>query len=146
MTPDAVRRVQASYEKLGERGEALPTAFYKALFGRAPELRRVFPEDMTSLKGHFDAALALIIRNLDALGAIEPALRDLGAQHVHWGARPEDYAVARDALLAALGELSGASWTPEIERDWRDAITLISVTMLQGAAVETAVYAERLRE
>ncbi len=146
MTPDAIRRVQSSYEQLGDRGDALPTAFYRALFSLAPELRRVFPEDMTSLKGHFDAALALVVRNLDTIGAIEPALRDLGAQHVHWGARPEDYVVARDALMTALGELSGDRWTAELERDWRAAVTLISVTMLQGAAVETAVFAERLRE
>jgi len=144
MTPDAIRRVQSSYEKIGDRGDALATAFYKDLFGRAPGLRRVFPDDLTSLKGHFDAALALVIRNLDSIGTIEPALRDLGAQHVHWGARPEDYVVARDALVTALRELSGSTWTAEIERDWRDAIALISATMLQGAAVETAVFAERL--
>jgi len=146
MTPDAVRRVQSSYEALGDRGDALATAFYRELFGRAPALRRVFPEDLTPLKGHFDAALALIVRNLDTIGAMEPALRDLGAQHVHWGARPEDYLVARDALVAALAELLGAGWTAETERDWRGAITLISVTMLEGAAVETAVSAERLRD
>jgi hemoglobin-like flavoprotein len=144
MTPDAIRRVQSSYEKLGDRGDALATAFYAALFGRAPQLRRVFPDDLTSLKGHFDAALALIVRNLDSLGALEPALRDLGASHVHWGARPEDYEIARDALVTALRELSGASWTAEVEHDWRAAITAISVTMLHGAAVETAVFAERL--
>ena len=76
-TPSA--RVQTSYQQLGDRGDALATAFYAALFGSAPELRRVFPDDMTSLKRHFDAALALIISNLDSLGALEPAIRDLGA-------------------------------------------------------------------
>jgi hemoglobin-like flavoprotein len=146
MTPDAIRRVQTSYQQLGDRGDALATAFYAALFGRAPQLRRVFPDDMTSLKGHFDAALALIIRNLDSLGALEPAIRDLGAQHVHWGARPEDYAIARDALVTALRELSGSSWTDDMEHDWREAITVISVAMLHGAAVETAVFAERLTD
>ena len=98
------------------------------------------------MQGHFEEALALVVRNLEEMSALRDSLRDLGAQHVHWGARPEDYAVARDALVTALRELSGASWTSEVERDWRDAITVISVTMLHGAAVETAVYAERLTD
>ena len=146
MTSDAVRRVQASHVALGGRGDALATAFYAELFGRAPELRRVFPDDLTSLQRHFDAALALVVRNLESIATIEPALRDLGGQHVHWGARPEDYSTARDALVAALRELSGASWTADTERDWRQAMTIISVAMLQGAAVETAVAAERLKD
>lgn len=146
MTPDDVERVQTSYATLSGRGDALASAFYTELFERAPALRRVFPDDLTSLKGHFDAALALVVRNLEMVGAIEPALRDLGAQHVHWGARPEDYATARDSLVAALRELSGAGWTAETERGWREAITIISVAMLRGAAVETAVAAERLMD
>ena len=65
---------------------------------------------------------------------------------MHWGARPEDYATARDALVAAMRVLSGSRWTAETERDWTQAITIISVAMLQGAAVETAVAAERLKD
>src|SRR5947207_995085 len=121
MTPEAVHRVQASYDGFGERGDALASAFYRELFGRAPSLRTLFPEDLTLLKGHFDAALALVIRNLGSIDAIEPALRDLGAQHVHWGARPEDYVTTREALVAALRSLSAARWNDDLERDWRAA-------------------------
>ncbi len=56
--------------------------------------------------------------------ALAESLRDLGAQHVHWGTRPEDYATARDALVAAIGALS-PDWSPSLESEWRAAITAI---------------------
>lgn len=146
MTPEAIRRVQASYDAFGKRGDVLASEFYRELFGRAPNLRHLFPDDLTSLKGHFDAALALIVRNLGSIDVIESALSDLGAQHVHWGARPEDYLVTRQALVAALKSLSGARWSTELEQDWHAAITEVSVAMVKGAAVETAAWAERLIE
>jgi hypothetical protein len=77
--------------------------------------------------------------------ALRESLRDLGAQHVHWGARPEDYLVAREALVAAIRALA-ATWDDALERSWRDAITAIIVPMLQGAAVDASVWAERLAE
>jgi hemoglobin-like flavoprotein len=77
------------------------------------------------------------------MGALREPLRDLGAQHVHWGARPEDYVTAREALIAAVRGLS-VSWDAILEQHWRAAITAIVVPMLEGAAVHTALFAEQL--
>jgi len=143
MTPDAIERIKSSYAALPAEGRQLSGRFYQELFAAAPNLRPLFPADLTSLQGHFESALALVIRNLSEVGGLQDALRDLGAQHVHWGARPEDYVTAREALVTAVGALN-PSWTAELERDWRDAITAIIVPMLEGAAVHTAMMAERL--
>jgi hemoglobin-like flavoprotein len=143
MTPDAIERIKTSYAALPAEGRQLSAGFYERLFDAAPNLRPLFPADLSSLQGHFEAALALVIRNLSEVGGLQEALRDLGAQHVHWGARPEDYATARDALVAAIGSLSPA-WDAALERHWRDAITAIIVPMVEGAAVHTAMVAERL--
>jgi len=62
---------------------------------------------------------------------------------VHWGARPEDYVSAREALIAAVRALS-SEWTETLDQHWRAAITSIIVPMLEGAAVDTALWAERL--
>jgi hemoglobin-like flavoprotein len=143
MTPDAIERIKSSYAALPAEGRQLSARFYHELFSASPNLRPLFPADLTSLQGHFEAALALVIRNLSEVGGLQDALRDLGAQHVHWGARPEDYVTARDALVTAIGALS-PSWNAELERDWRGAITAIVVPMIEGAAVHTALMAERL--
>lgn len=143
MTPEAIERVKQSYAGLPTEGRLLSARFYQELFAAAPRLRALFPTDLTSLQGHFEAALALVVRNLGEVGGLHEALRDLGAQHVTWGARPDDYALARDALVTAIGALS-PGWDAELQRHWRDAITAIVVPMLEGAAVHTAMAAERL--
>jgi hemoglobin-like flavoprotein len=98
---------------------------------------------MTSLQGHFEAALALVIRNLEDMSALQESLRDLGIQHVHWGAKPQDYFLVREAIVRAIRSAS-TSWSEELEADWRRAITAIAVPMLQGAAVHTAIVAEEM--
>jgi hemoglobin-like flavoprotein len=143
MTPESIARVQASYELLTGDLRAVSTRFYQEMFGAAPGLRPLFPADLTSLQGHFESALSLVVRNLHEMTALQQPLRDLGAQHVHWGARPGDYLVARDALVAAL-RAGSPRWDATLEADWRRAITDIVIPMLQGAAVETALAAERL--
>jgi hemoglobin-like flavoprotein len=145
MTPEANDFIKASYAEVTATPRQLAARFYQELFAVAPRLRALFPGDLTVLQGHFEAALALVVRNLDEMEGLRPALRDLGAQHVHWGARPEDYFTARDALVAAVGALS-ANWNDALEQHWRTAVTDIIVPMLEGAAVHTAVAAERLAD
>jgi hemoglobin-like flavoprotein len=143
MTPEAIDQVRASYAEVAARPRQLASRFYEELFTTAPNLRPLFPGDLTSLQGHFEAALALVIRNLDAMAALRESLRELGAQHVHWGARPEDYVAAREALIAAV-RARASGWNDALERHWRAAITAIIVPMVEGAAVDAAMWAERL--
>ena len=143
MTPDAIARVKASYDTLARDALALSSRFYEEMFHASPKLRPLFPADLSALQGHFEAALSLVVRNLHEMSALAQPLRDLGAAHIAWGARPDDYLVAREALIAAIRSRS-AAWDETLERDWRAAITAIIVPMLEGAAVETAVAAERL--
>ena len=143
MTPEAIEQVRASYGEVAARPRQLASRFYQELFTLAPHLRPLFPGDLTSLQGHFEAAIALVIRNLDEMRALRESLRELGAQHVHWGTRPEDYAAALEALIAAVRALAPA-WNDTLEQHWRTAITAIVVPMLEGAAVDAALWAERL--
>ena len=143
MTPEAIALIKVSYAHVSATPRQLAGRFYEELFAASPNLRRLFPADLTVLQGHFEAALALVVRNLEEMSALHSSLRDLGAQHVHWGARPEDYVTAREALVAAIGSLA-PSWDQAIERHWRAAITAIVVPMIEGAAVQTAMFAEEL--
>jgi hemoglobin-like flavoprotein len=145
MNRESIARVQRSHAALLARAADLPSRFYERLFAAEPVVRRLFPEDLTRLRAHFDAALALIVRNLDNVEVLAASLRDLGVQHVHWGAQPSHYFIVQEALVTALKELSGDDWSPELDQDWRDAIGTIASFMLQGAAIETATAAEAIR-
>jgi hemoglobin-like flavoprotein len=145
MTPESIGRLKTSFNEVAAQPRVLAARFYEELFTAAPRLRPLFPADMTGLQGHFEAALALVIRNLENVAALHQSLAELGAQHVHWGAKPQDYYIVRDALIRAI-RMSSAAWSNELEADWRRAITAIAVPMLQGAAVHTAVVAEQMSE
>ena len=143
MTPEAIDQVRSSYGRLAATERQLSARFYERLFTAAPYLRRLFPDDLTVLQGHFESALALVIRNLGDMDGLREPLRDLGGQHVHWGARPEDYVTAREALVSAIGSLS-PEWDAPLEGHWRAAVTAIIVPMIEGAAVYHALEAERI--
>jgi nitric oxide dioxygenase len=145
MKRESIARVQRSHAALRARAVDLPSRFYEHLFVAAPEVRRLFPDDMTRLRAHFDAALALVVRNLADVEMLAQSLRDLGVQHVHWGVQPKQYFIVQGAIVAAVKELSGDDWSAELEQDWRDAIGTIASFMLQGAAIETATVAEAIR-
>jgi nitric oxide dioxygenase len=146
MHPDAIARVQEHYDELRPRAHVLVQRFYQELFERRPELRHLFPQDLSNLYEHFDVTLALVIENLGRIGTVDEKLQSLGVRHLGWGAQPEHYLAARDALLAALEQEAGKHWTDRAAADWRAAINAIIVPMLRAAAVETARVAQALAE
>lgn len=143
MTEESIARLQTSFADVSRRPRQLSRGFYDEMFRIAPQLRPLFPSDISALQGHFESAIALVIRNLREMDALRPSLRDLGGQHVGWGAQPQHYLIAREALIHSIRSLS-TNWSAELERDWRAAISAIIVPMLEGAAVATALTAERL--
>ena len=134
MNQAASTRVRTSFHAIAPRLDRLVSGFYDRLFTRAPQVRAFFPADMSAQKYHLAAALALIMRNIDCLDALEDSLMGLGAQHVRFGARPEHYPIVRDSLLDSLEEQAGALWTEQLRADWSDAINAVSAMMLKGAA------------
>jgi hemoglobin-like flavoprotein len=144
VTEEAINRVQEHFDRVRPRPLALARRFYRVLFEAHPELRPLFPADMTALYGHLEATLSRVISNLGRVTAVDAELRDLGARHLQWGAQPHHYPAVRDALLKALEEESGGDWNDTLAHDWRLAITMVIVPMLRGAAVETATVAQTL--
>ena len=145
MNRESIARVQLSHATLSASAVALSARFYDRFFAAEPAVRRLFPDDLTLQRAHFDAALAMVVHNLDDVNVLSASLRDLGAQHLKWGAQPHHYFAVQNALVAVLEELSGDSWSAALEQDWRDAIGTVASFMLQGAAVETAMAAEAIR-
>ena len=58
-------------------------------------------------------ALVLLRKSLRDLGSIAPKLRDMGARHVAYGARPEHYPIVGAVLIASMEEVAGSQWRPE---------------------------------
>jgi hemoglobin-like flavoprotein len=133
MTHEAIVRVQRSYLLLASQHPLAPI-FYARLFVRSPATRALFPANMTAQHAHFNVALAMIVRNLEDLDALEEPLRDLGTRHVLYGVRGEDYVLFRSTLLEVLAECAGDSWSPGLREDWWEALTSVITLMLRGAS------------
>jgi hemoglobin-like flavoprotein len=143
MTAESIIRVQNHFERLIDTQPRIAETFYRLLFAAAPELARFFPSDLEAQYRHIEKTLAMVVSHLGTFTAIDSSLRDLGARHLRWGAQPHHYLVARDALVEALRVHSRpVDWTPSLASDWHQAIGLIIVAMLRGAAMETAAFAE----
>jgi len=133
MDTHSIERIRSSFQLLAPRGQDVVNDFYERLFRTAPSVRPLFPDDMSGQKGHLLAALGLVVKHADNLGALTEPLHEMGARHVGYGAQPAHYGVVRDTLLATLAQFAGGAWTPQLEADWTAALNAVAGVMLEGA-------------
>jgi hemoglobin-like flavoprotein len=107
--------------------------FYSRLFAAAPAVRPLFPTDMQRQKVMLLGALVLLRKSLRNLDSIVPKLRELGARHVAYGARPEHYPLVGATLIDAMAALAQDDWKPAYEQAWSAAFEIVAATMLEGA-------------
>jgi hemoglobin-like flavoprotein len=144
MTLD-LETLEASFDLIAPRGEELVDVFYSRLFEAAPAVEPLFAHsDLRKQKAMLLATLVLLrksLRDLEAIAskslrdleAIAPKLRQLGARHVGYGARPEHYPVVAEVMLASMAEIAGRAWTQDVAAAWAGALNLVATAMLEGA-------------
>jgi hemoglobin-like flavoprotein len=126
--------LETSFDLIAPRGEELVDIFYTRLFEAAPAVEPLFAHtDLRKQKSMLLATLVLLRKSLRDLDAIAPKLRQLGARHVPYGARPEHYPVVAEVLLASMAEIAGDVWTAEIAAAWGAALGVVATAMLEGA-------------
>jgi hemoglobin-like flavoprotein len=125
--------LETSFDLVAPRGDDLMEEFYGRLFAAAPAVRPLFPADMAKQKTMLLGALVLLRKSLRNLDAIAPKLRELGARHVAYGARPEHYPVVGATLIASMAAIAGEQWKPEYELAWGGAFEIVAGAMIEGA-------------
>lgn len=127
--------LETSFDLVAPRGDELMDIFYARLFAAAPAVQPLFAgTDLQRQKSMLLGALVLVRKSLRNLDRIVPALRELGARHVAYGAEEAHYAVVGQVLIASLAEVAGDAWEPRHEAAWGAAYGLIAAVMLEGAA------------
>jgi hemoglobin-like flavoprotein len=92
--------LETSFDLIAPRGEELMDEFYARLFEAAPVVIPLFAgTDLKRQKAMLLGTLVLLRKSLRNLDAIVPSLRNLGARHVEYGARPEHYPVVGEVLI-----------------------------------------------
>src|SRR5437016_11466263 len=114
MTPEQVNLVQQSFAKVAPISEQAAEMFYGRLFEVAPQVKAMFPADMTEQRKKLMGTLAVVVNGLGNLGAVLPAASALAKRHVSYGAKAEHYPVVGGALLLTLDKGLGEAWTREV--------------------------------
>jgi hypothetical protein len=66
MTPDQVKLVQESFAKVAPISETAAMLFYDRLFEIAPQVKAMFPADMTEQRKKLMATLAFVVNGLQS--------------------------------------------------------------------------------
>jgi len=133
-TPEAMAIVQQTAGAVADRPVALAEAFYRHLFTLAPEVREMFPADMTAQNERLCRALLSAIQSLAEperyAAGMERTLRMLGSDHAHrFAVKPEHYPYVGHALVRAVRDVSG-DWTVATSSAWIWVYDWMSAHML----------------
>jgi nitric oxide dioxygenase len=137
MTPQQVQLVQGSFAKVAPIAPLAADLFYGRLFEVAPQVRSLFPDDLTEQKKKLMGMLAVVVGGLDKLDTILPAASALAKRHVAYGTAPEHYPVVGRALLWTLEKGLSENWTPEVADAWTEAYSTLSGFMISEAYPQT---------
>ena len=138
MTPEQIKLVQDSFAKVAPISEKAAELFYGRLFEIAPQVRTMFPDDMTEQRKKLMATLAIVVQGLNNLDTILPAASALAKRHVSYGAEAAHYPVVGQALLWTLEQGLGPAWTPDVAAAWTGAYTTLSGFMISEAYEKAA--------
>jgi hemoglobin-like flavoprotein len=128
-----VQELRRSFEIAVTNEPELTTRFYAILFDRNPELRPMFNRNDPRRQAQMLAeALAAVVDHLEDPGWLASRLGALGRKHVDYGVTPPMYDAVGAALLGALEEACGASWSARSADAWMAAYGAIRDLMLAG--------------
>jgi len=139
MTPESKKLVQESWTLVEPIADTAAALFYGRLFELDPSLRPMFRGDLKEQGKKLMQMLTVVVRGLDRLDQLVPAVEALGRRHAGYGVRDEHYDTVAAALLWTLGEGLGDAFTPAVKAAWTEAYTLLATVMQRAAAGEPAL-------
>lgn len=134
--PAVIAAVRASCRAVADRPVRLAEEFYRELFEMAPQLRTMFPADMSGqMQKMTDTLLAAITHLAETDTAeLEGVLHRLGADHrARYGVEAEHYGYIGHALTRAVREVAGAQFTGSLSSSWIAVYQWVAAHMTAGA-------------
>src|SRR5262249_35404891 len=97
MTPEQIRLVQETFKSIKPSAAQTAALFYDRLFEVAPDVRPLFPVDLTEQKRKLMVMIGVAVDNLHHVERIVPAVQDLGRRHAAYGVRASHHQSVRHA-------------------------------------------------
>lgn len=138
MTPRQIDLIRASWSAVEPIADTAATLFYDQLFELDPAIRRLFRRtDMAAQRKILMQTLTVVVKSLDKLDTIVPAVQALGRRHAGYGVRSEHYESVGIALLWTLEQGLGEAFDDETREAWAAAYGTLASVMI-AAADDTA--------
>lgn len=116
--------------------------FYSNLFLDYPQVKPLFKTtDMDEQAKKLFSSLVLVVNNLTKPDTLTNALKGLGTKHIKYGVLPEHYPMVGATLLKTMATTLKDDWTPNVEKAWTEAYTVIAEVMLEGAGHSEEIIA-----
>jgi len=133
MTPKQIACVRQSYALVNKRANEACAIFYNELFSIAPDLKDLFPEDLTLQKHKFMQMMSAIVNGLDNISGISNYVADLGRRHMIYEVEDEHYTHLGEAFISMLSTVLENGFTPEIREAWEAAYDMIARLMQEAS-------------
>jgi hemoglobin-like flavoprotein len=142
MTPAQVAWIRESWTAVEPIQDVAAGLFYDRLFELDPSLRRLFARtDMAQQKKILMQTLTVVVKSLDRLDQLVPAVQALGRRHAGYGVRASHYDSVGAALLWTLGQGLGEAFAPELRDAWAEAYSVLASVMIEASEVEEQAVA-----
>jgi hemoglobin-like flavoprotein len=137
MTPTEVGLIRESWTAVEPIADTAASLFYGRLFELDPAIERLFRRtDMAAQRKVLMQTLTVVVKSLDKLDQIVPAVQALGRRHAGYGVREEHYATVGAALLWTLEQGLGEAFTPPVRDAWTTAYGTLASVMIDAAKVD----------
>ncbi|UWR62765.1 globin domain-containing protein [Phaeobacter inhibens] len=133
LSTSEVELIRESFSAARQNREEFAADFYTQLFMTAPDVRSMFPDDLTSQGKKLTQLLAIAVSGLDNIDTLIEPMRELGARHIKYGVKAEHYPVVAEVLIGTLATVTKEIWTEAHASAWEKALNLVASTMLEGA-------------
>lgn len=132
MTPEQIKIVQATFNKIRPVAQETGELFYQKFFEMDPTVRPLFKGDIKRQGLMLMTAIGMAVSNLDRPETIAGNIEALGYRHWQYGVRPHDYNTFGAALMWTLEQVLGDDFTQEAREAWGETYALLSSSMKQA--------------
>jgi nitric oxide dioxygenase len=137
MNPTDIDLIRTSWSGVEPIADTAAGLFYGRLFELDPAIERLFRRtDMAAQRKILMQTLTVVVKSLDKLEQLVPAVQALGRRHAGYGVREAHYATVGEALLWTLEQGLGATFTPPVRAAWAEAYGILASVMIAAAATD----------
>lgn len=138
MNPRQIGLIKVSWDNVLPIADKAAELFYGKLFELDPEVKKLFKTDLSEQGKKLMTMIDTVVKSLDNLEMVVPAIQASGKRHVAYGVKDEDYDTVGTALIWTLGAGLGEAFTDEVKDAWIAAYTILATTMKDAANSKAA--------